>query len=121
MQAFIEMTCWDDGKEFPHVYWMDDAKNRAYAYARWGNPADVQVFSKPIQIDTRGRRFEPVRNIFGFVDPKDSASTKWTIKGSKGDEYIVEKGEDGYTCTCSGFRFRGGCKHVTEVELVAST
>jgi hypothetical protein len=64
MQAFIEMTKWDDGKEYPHVYWMDDAKNKAYAYARWGNPNDTQVFKKPIQIDVRGRKFEPVQNIF---------------------------------------------------------
>lgn len=117
MQAFIDMTQWDDGKEFPHVYWMDDAKNRAYAYARWGNPADVQVFKKPIQIDVRGRKFEPVRNIFGFVDEKDSVNQQWTVYGSKGDEYVVEKDENGYNCTCSGFRFRGDCKHVKQVSV----
>jgi hypothetical protein len=116
MQAFIEMTKWDDGKEFPHVYWMDDAKNKAYAYARWGNPNDTQVFKKPIQIDVRGRKFEPVQNIFGFVDPKAAVATDCiVVKGSKGDEYIVEKSENGYTCTCSGFRFRGSCKHIANV------
>jgi hypothetical protein len=120
MKAFIDMTQWDDGKSFHHVYWMDDAKNKAYAYAKWGNPADVQVFKKPIQIDARGRKFEPVRNIFGFVDRNEPAAQQWKFTGSKGDEYIVEKGDNGYTCTCSGFRFRGGCKHVTEVELVTS-
>jgi hypothetical protein len=112
MQAFIEMTRWDDGKEFPHVYWMDDAKNRAYAYARWGNPADVQVFSKPIQIDVRGRKFEPVRNIFGFRDADEVVNPQWTVTGSKGDKYTVERTENGMTCTCSGFKFRGDCKHV---------
>jgi hypothetical protein len=112
MQAFIEMTRWDDGKEFPHVYWMDDAKNRAYAYARWGNPADVQVFSKPIQIDTRGRRFEPVQNIFGFRDRDHVANPQWTVTGSKGDKYTVERTENGMTCTCSGFKFRGACRHL---------
>ena len=47
MKAFLETTSWDDGKEFPHVYWMDDGKNRAYAYARWGNPT-FQVAEKTI-------------------------------------------------------------------------
>ena len=112
MQAFIEMTKWDDGKSLHHVYWMDDSKNRAYAYARWANPADVQVFKKPIQIDMRGRKFEPVQNIFGFVDPNQSINPQWVVMGSKGDKYIVEKGENGYTCTCSGFRFRGACRHL---------
>lgn len=118
MQAFIEMTQWDDGKEYPHVYWMDDAKNKAYAYARWGNPNDVQVFSKPIQLDARGRKFEPVRNIFGFVDPHDSTATKtWIVKGSKGDEYTVTEDSGNFQCSCSGFRFRGSCKHVEGIRV----
>lgn len=117
MQALIDTTQWDDGKSYHHVYWMDDAKNRAYAYARWGNPADVQVFRKPIQIDVRGRKLEPVRNIFGFVDPKESVSTKqWTVKGSKGDEYTVTEHNGEYSCTCSGFRFRAKCKHTESVR-----
>lgn len=116
MKAFIDMTPWDDGKSYHHVYWMDDAKNKAYAYAKWANPADVQVFKKPIQMDARGRKFEPVQNIFGFVDPKANTD-RIVVKGSKGNEYVVEKGEDGYTCTCSGFRFRGDCKHVTQFNL----
>jgi hypothetical protein len=116
MQAFIEMTQWDDGKSFHHVYWMDDAKNKAYAYARWGNPADTQVFKNPIQIDIRGRRFEPVQNIFGFVDQKEPAKNQWKFTGSKGNKYVVTLEEGVYNCTCNGFRFRGACKHVTELE-----
>ena len=121
MQAFIEMTKWDDGKSYHHVYWMDDAKNRAYAYARWGNPRDVQVFKKPIQIDVRGRKFEPVQNIFGFVEPSGSADTKWTVTGSKGDTYTVEQTENGLICSCSGFKFRGDCKHVKQRPLDRTT
>lgn len=117
MQAFIEMTKWDDGKSFHHVYWMDDSKNRAYAYARWGNPNDVQVFKKPIQIDVRGRKFEPVQNIFGFADPTAPSAEQWVVMGSKGDRYVVERTDNGLTCTCSGFKFRGSCKHASEVNL----
>lgn len=118
MKAFIEMTEWDDGKSYHHVYWMDDGKNKAYAYAKWGNPNDVQVFKTPIKLDIRGRKFEPVQNIFGFADPAEaSVNPRWEIAGSKGDKYIVEKTENGLTCTCSGFKFRGACKHVEQVGL----
>jgi hypothetical protein len=116
MQAFIEMTKWDDGKEYPHVYWMDDSKNRAYAYARWGNPNDTQVFKKPIQIDTRGRKFEPVQNIYGWQDPNAQVDRVWVVKGSKGDEYTVTEDSGNFNCSCSGFRFRGTCKHVESIR-----
>ena len=120
MKAFLETTEWAD-TEFNcnHVYWMDDAKNKMYAYARFGNPADTQTFSKPISIDVRGRKFVEVRHdIYKWVDPEQEASANptWTVMGSKGDKYIVEKDGSVYTCTCSGFKFRGSCRHVQEVE-----
>lgn len=117
MKAFIEMTEWDDGKSYHHVYWMNDSKAKIYAYARWGNPNDVQVFKKPIQIDIRGRKFDPVQNIFGFADPSAPTAEQWTIAGSKGDKYIVERTDNGLTCTCSGFKFRGDCKHVKQISM----
>jgi hypothetical protein len=121
MQAFLETTEWQD-TEFNcnHVYWMDNAKNKIHAYARFGNPRDVQVFKNPITIDIRGRKFEPVRHdIFGWTDAKESApvaNPAWTVTGSRGDNYTVELIEGVYTCSCSGFKFRGNCKHATEVE-----
>ena len=119
MKAFLETTEWADCKVQPnHVYWMDDARNKMYAYARWGNPKDTQTFNKPIQIDARGRRFVEVRNdIYGWTDPEQEISaTVWKIAGSKGAEYVVEKDGDVYNCTCPGFKFRGACRHVQEVE-----
>ncbi len=124
MKAFLETTEWAD-TEFNcnHVYWMNDSKEKMYAYARFGNPMDVQVFKNPIRIDARGRRFEQVRNdIYGWVDADDEAEVAsptnptWTVAGSKGDKYIVEKDGSMYTCTCSGFKFRGECRHIKEVQ-----
>jgi hypothetical protein len=117
MQAFLEITEWQD-TEFNcnHVYWMDDAKNKIHAYARFGNPRDVQVLKNPITIDIRGRKFEPVRHdIFGWSEAK-ATDPVWTVTGSRGDNYTVELIEGVYTCSCSGFKFRGNCKHATEVE-----
>jgi hypothetical protein len=120
MKAFLEVTEWTDTQfNCNHVYWMDDSKNKMHAYARWGNPNDTQTFTRPIQIDARGRKFVEVRNdIYGWADPEDTASVNptWTVEGSKGNKYIVEKDGDMYNCTCSGFKFRGACRHIEEVQ-----
>lgn len=39
-----------------------------------------------------------------------------TIKGSKGDTYIVTVNNNSYNCTCSGFQFRKSCRHIAEVR-----
>ena len=120
MKAFLETTEWAD-TEFNcnHVYWMDDAKNKMFAYARFGNPNDTQTFKKPISLDVRGRKFVEVRNdIYKWTDPavEATANPTWTVEGSKGAKYIVERDGSVYTCTCPGFKYRGACRHVEEVE-----
>ena len=117
MKAFLETTHWPD-TEFNcnHVYWMDDSKNKMHAYAKFGNPAEVTVFKNPIKIDTRGRKFEPVRNdIYGWVDPDQASAQTWKFTGSKGDVYTVEQVDHGHVCSCPGFQFRGQCRHITEI------
>ena len=122
MKAFLETTVWEgtDGKNYNHVYWLNNSKDKMYAYAKFGNPAEVTTFKNPIRIDGRGRKFEQVRNdIYGWVDEDEVVATvnpTWTIEGSKGDKYIVEKDGSVYNCTCSGFKFRGECRHIKEVE-----
>lgn len=122
MKAFLETTDWAD-TEFNcnHVYWMDDSKNKMYAYARFGNPNDTQTFKKPISIDVRGRKFVEVRHdIYKWTDPEDivpvTVNPTWRVAGSKGAEYVVEKDGSVYTCTCPGFKFRGECRHIKEVD-----
>ena len=46
--------------------------------------------------------------------------TTWVIKGSKGNEYVVQKEGKGYTCSCPGFGFRRACKHVDEIKAKAA-
>jgi hypothetical protein len=120
MKAFLEITEWTDTQfNCNHVYWMDDAKNKMHAYARFGNPHDTQAFKTPIQIDTRGRKFVEVRNdIYKWTDTaaEVSANPTWTIEGSKGAKYVVEKDGSVYNCTCAGFKFRGACRHIEEVQ-----
>lgn len=42
--------------------------------------------------------------------------TVWPVKGSKDNEYSVELTDKGFTCDCTGFTFRGKCKHSTGIN-----
>ncbi len=39
----------------------------------------------------------------------------WPVKGSKDNEYSVELHDEGFTCDCAGFTFRGQCKHTKQI------
>ena len=45
----------------------------------------------------------------------DSDYKQWTVKGSKGNEYLVIRQKGSYTCTCPGYTYRKNCRHITEV------
>ena len=64
--------------------------------------------AKPAQRYLKPTLFKPKDSIFeGLV---------WKISNSKGNgTYDVECTEKGFTCDCSGFTFRGKCKHSLEV------
>ena len=45
----------------------------------------------------------------------DSDYRQWTVRGSKGNEYLVIRSKGQYNCTCPGFTFRKNCRHIAEV------
>lgn len=49
------------------------------------------------------------------IAPREDFKT-WTMKGSKGNEYLVTMDRGNYSCTCPGFGFRRACKHVDEAK-----
>lgn len=113
MKFYQETTVWPDNMG-NGIYLLDDSKSKMYAYIKPGATA-VFKFKNPIRIDTRGRQFKAVKNTFDFViDEPVADNPRWEVSGSKGDKYIVEKTENGMTCTCSGFKFRGVCKHTAQ-------
>ncbi len=116
MKWFLETTDWKDTT--PNgVYLLDDSKTKMYAFRSHGGKGSIKVFKNPIKIDVRGRKFQvnPVQ-YKTKVEPEVSEGRTWTVKGSKGDEYKVTEHSGDFQCTCSGFRFRGACKHVESIR-----
>ena len=114
MQVLWETTAWSDSTA-NHVYFMDDSKSKMYAFVTQGS-RDVFRFKQPIRIDTRGRTFVAVPNIWDFESEETVAVTQWTVAGSKGEKYVVNKDGNSYNCTCPGYTYRGDCRHVKERE-----
>lgn len=112
MRFFQETT---EGGHYPnHVYLLSDNKEYMHGYVRAGSNV-LEMMKSKYRFGTTKRRFREVPNTFGFVEPAVVVSKdSWIVKGSKGQDYIVERVSGHLTCTCSGFKFRGKCKH-TEV------
>ena len=115
MKTLLETTEWSDGANINHVYFMDDSKSKMFAYVKFGEGNPIR-FKNPIRIDIRGRKFRDVPNTWKFDIKEEPEGRVWTVKGSQGDEYRVTEVNGNLSCTCSGFRFRGDCRHVKSVS-----
>ena len=115
MKWFSETTEWK-GTAPNHVYLMDDSKSKMFAYVPVGADHPT-IFKKPIRIDVRGRKFKlnPVQ-FKTAIKPEQPEGRTWEVQGSKGDVYKVSEVRGEYSCSCSGFKFRGDCKHVKSVK-----
>ena len=115
MKWFAETTDYRDAIK-NGVYLLDDSKSKMYAF-RSPVTDSIKVFRNPIRMDMRGRKFmvNPVQFKTQVAEPEPEGRT-WTVKGSKGDAYQVNEVRGNWSCTCSGFRFRGECKHVKELR-----
>lgn len=116
MKFFQETT---QGNHYPnHVYLLSDNKEYMHGYVRAGGNILEMVKSK-YRFGTTKRKFQEVANTFGFVDQPAVAAAdtqdRWTVIGSQGQKYTVERVGNKLTCTCSGFKFRSKCQH-TEVK-----
>ena len=116
MKWFAETTDYKDS--VPNgIYLLDDSKSKMYAFKPRGT-GEIKTFKNPIKIDTRGRKF--VVNPVQFktkLKEEEPLGRFWIVKGSKGDEYKVTELNGNLSCTCSGFKFRGKCKHADSIEL----
>ena len=116
MKWFAETTDYKDS--VPNgIYLLDDAKTKMYAFKPRGT-GEIKVFKNFIRIDTRGRKFvvSPVQFKTALKE-SEPEGRYWIVKGSKGDEYRVTELNGNLSCTCSGFKFRGKCKHAESVPV----
>ena len=115
MKWFAETT--DYGDAVPNgIYLLNDSKDKMFAFRPRGT-GEIKTFRNPIRIDLRGRKFvvNPVQFQTGLKEPEPEGRS-WIVKGSKGDEYKITELNGSLSCTCSGFRFRGKCKHEESIR-----
>lgn len=99
MILVAETTVWKENVP-NHAYLLSNDKSKMYGYAKHGS-SEIHMMKNAIGFDTRGRKFTLLHTI-----PDEEEGRK--VIGSKGDVYYVKDGK----CTCTGFKYRGECKHV---------
>jgi hypothetical protein len=106
-EALLETTVWKDNVVKNGVYLMEGSKALAFRNFK----GETTYFTKPLQIDKRGRTFKKMDKIPFKVEKKIDLIE---VAGSKGAVYYINTVEQ--TCTCPGFQFRGKCKHIESVK-----
>jgi hypothetical protein len=115
LEILKETTVWSDGSNANHTYLLDGSK--IVAYAKYSDNT-VQVLKSQIKIDKRYRTFIKTKHsglekLIKNTIPK--SNTRVFKVQSKEKEYFVELSDYNYSCTCTGFNFRGKCKHIDAV------
>lgn len=116
MKWFAETTKYENAATANGIYLLDDTKTKMYAFRPFGT-GKIRTFKNFIRIDTRGRKF--VINPVQFetkVQAEVPEGRSWTVRGSKGDEYQITELNGNLSCSCSGFRFRGKCRHEESIR-----
>jgi hypothetical protein len=107
MKLLQETTKWDLTTQPNHVYLVDGDKITAYQPFGTGT---VVHFKKPMRFDQARRSFKQLA-----VDAAvwgNCVQRIVQVAGSKGSVYQVNL--DANTCTCTGFQYRGRCKHIEQ-------
>jgi len=117
-QILKEITVWNtDYSVCNHTYLLDG--DRIIAYIKDGDDSEtVNLIPSRMRIDKRYRKFVPVKNaaLQKLIPKQVNTNVRIFKVKSNTKEYIVElKDNTKYSCTCTGFTFRGKCKHITAV------
>lgn len=113
MQILKETTVWStDYSVANHTYLLDN-KNQIIAYAIEGSGKIVVSKSGTMVLDKRYRTFKIVNHpgLAKLAKAEKPAGVRIFKVQSGQKVYDVEVSSSSYTCTCTGFNFRGKCKH----------
>ena len=109
MKLVIETTVFAGAKMPNHSYMLNDA-GIAVGYRKF-SAGEVIRFRTPLRLDVRGRQFRLVDDL-GSDDPVSSNIVE--VAGSGTNVYSVDL--DRKQCSCTGFKYRGECKHIAIAE-----
>lgn len=112
-----EVSEWDADYKCNHTYLLNGDK--VVAYIKQGG-TEVIVLNHQIRIEKRYRKFIEVQNqALSILIPNETPKNIRVFNvQSKDKVYTVELNsvKNKYTCSCTGFTFRGKCKHIDAVK-----
>ena len=114
MKLMMETTVFAGAKMPNHSYMLNDAG--VAVGMRKFSAGEVIRFRTPLRLDVRGRTFRLVDDL-GADDPVSSNIVE--VAGSGTNVYSVDL--DRKQCSCTGFSFRGTCKHIAIAEAQSKT
>lgn len=109
MKLVQETTVFSDAKMPNHSYLLNDT-GIAIGMRKFSEGPVVR-FRTPLRLDIRGRTFKLVDDLGSDADV---SSKVVEVAGSKGDVYFVDVFRK--QCSCTGFKYRGECKHIAIAE-----
>lgn len=113
-----EVTEWKCDFQVANNTYLLDNKGKIIAYAKSSND-EIITLSKPIGLDKRYRKFIKVNHIgLSKILSKVTDNNRIFKVKSKDKEYTVTLDNDTQllSCTCTGYTFRGKCKHIDAVN-----
>lgn len=117
MEILKEVTDWSADYRQPNHTYLISGSGKIIAYAPW-HGSEVIVVKTEMKIDKRYRKFvkvmHPGLSKVSRNEKTDPDARKFNVK-SNDKEYTVIVKDRNYTCTCTGFSFRGKCKHISAV------
>lgn len=113
-----EVSDWKVDFRVPnHTYLLNDSGG-IIAYALYGGNEIRLMKNGSIKLDKRNRKFVKTNHsgLAKLIKNEKPEVGVRRFKVKSGDrEYTILIKDGGYSCTCTGYNFRGKCKHIEAV------